>query len=79
MFPFISHSGTNSRLENLAHRPTAIMGYRSNKKLSFAQWNYRIMCHKLKNDLPASYFKVAYDAALQQLSKRDDVHMNSLD
>lgn len=47
------------------------MGFTSKKKPIFAQWNYRILCHPLKDDLPTSFLKVISDPATQKMNGWD--------
>ena len=48
-------TGTKSRLENLAYLPTTIMDFINDTIPVFAQWNYRIMCHPVKQEVPLSH------------------------
>ncbi|XP_052820683.1 uncharacterized protein LOC128246493 [Mya arenaria] len=57
---FASYSGGKSSLENFAYLPTTIINV-VNGTPEYAQWNYRIMCHPLKNDLPTSAFEMIDD------------------
>ena len=49
---FTSYSGRKDNLENFAYLPTTILDLENETHPVFAQWNYRILCHPLKNDLP---------------------------
>jgi len=69
---FTSYSGTKDLLENLAWLPTTIMGFDNNNKPSFAQWNYRILCHPLKDDLPTSSLQPILDPHAQKMNLWDD-------
>ena len=69
---FTSYSGTKDAAENLAWLPTSIMGFDANDKPLFAQWNYRIMCHALKNDLPTRYLKPILDPHSQKMYSWDN-------
>merc|ERR1711963_93705 len=60
---YTSYTGQMSVLENLAFLPTAIFNVSSTGAPQSAQWNYRILCHPLKNDLPTSLFKLQDDLA----------------
>ncbi|GFO49845.1 hypothetical protein PoB_007635000 [Plakobranchus ocellatus] len=52
---FTSYTGSKSVLENYAFLPTTIYNV-SDGIPQYAQWNYRIMCHPLNNDLPTKMF-----------------------
>ncbi|KAK3761898.1 hypothetical protein RRG08_060630 [Elysia crispata] len=55
-----SYAGSKSNLENFAFLPT--MMYNITEGIpQYAQWNYRILCHPLKQDVPTSYLKVQDD------------------
>ncbi|KAH3869583.1 hypothetical protein DPMN_032752, partial [Dreissena polymorpha] len=57
---FTSYSGGKSNLENFAYLPTTIMNV-VNGTPEYAQWNYRIICHPLQNDLPTAALKIVDD------------------
>ncbi|KAH3866832.1 hypothetical protein DPMN_029955, partial [Dreissena polymorpha] len=57
---FASYSGGKSNLENFAYLPTTIMNV-VNGTPEYAQWNYRIICHPLKNDLPKAALEIIDD------------------
>jgi len=57
---YTSYSGSKSNLENYSYLPTTIMNV-INGKPEYAQWNYRILCHPLKEDLPLKVFTPADD------------------
>ncbi|KAK3737640.1 hypothetical protein RRG08_009332 [Elysia crispata] len=53
-----AYTGTKSPEENFAHLPTAIMFVnKTTGAPSFAQWNYRILCSPIEEDIPLSYIK----------------------
>ena len=58
VFRFTSYSGRKSNFENYAYLPTTIMNVTRGTTPVFAQWNYRIMCHPIKDDLPTNRFRV---------------------
>eukprot|EP00056_Hartaetosiga_gracilis_P010237 m.150073 g.150073 ORF g.150073 m.150073 type:complete len:1083 (+) comp13278_c0_seq1:52-3300(+) len=63
---FIYQSGRKPLLENLPFLPSAIKETRLNdSEPVFANWEYRIVCHKLKDDVPLDRFRVASDLATQ--------------
>ncbi|RUS91605.1 hypothetical protein EGW08_000578, partial [Elysia chlorotica] len=56
---------------NLKHEgaslPVTIMGIDETTKLPiYAQWNYRVLCHPLENDLPTAHIKPVEDLAYRQ-------------
>jgi len=53
---FTSYTGSKSVNENYSFLPTTIMEVVNGVPV-YAQWNYRILCHPLKDDLPFSYFR----------------------
>ncbi|KAK3583174.1 hypothetical protein CHS0354_025691 [Potamilus streckersoni] len=63
---FTSYSGGKSNLENYAYLPTTIMNV-VNGTPEYAQWNYRIACHPLNNDVPLSAF-IPQDDLKERLS-----------
>lgn len=69
-FRFTSYTGSKSILENLPFLPTTIMRYVNDTIPVFAQWNYRIACHPLKQDVPLSKLKPVDDIATRMRLKR---------
>ena len=59
---FTSTSGRKSNLENLAHLPIKIVDI-VNGSAIYAQWNYRVLCHPLKRNVPTSRLRVVDDLA----------------
>ena len=57
---FTSYNGRKDNFENLSHLPKKIMGI-TNGVPDIAQWNYRILCHPLKNDLPLRNLQLVDD------------------
>lgn len=51
---FTSYTGRKDNLENFAYLPTTIMETVNETTAVFAQWNYRILCHPLKDYLPVN-------------------------
>lgn len=49
---FTSYTGRKDNSENFAYLPTTIMETVNETTAVFAQWNYRILCHPLKADVP---------------------------
>jgi hypothetical protein len=57
---YTSYTGSKSVLENFAMLPTTIQSV-ENGVPHYAQWNYRILCHPLKDDLPTKVFRTEDD------------------
>lgn len=57
---YTSYTGGKHVLENYSYLPTTIMNM-VNGTPEYAQWNYRISCHPLKNDLPLAALKPVDD------------------
>jgi len=60
MIRFTSYTGRKNPDENFAYLPSTIMGVK-NGTPEYAQWNYRIMCHPLKRDLPLKHLRLVDD------------------
>ncbi|KAK2160923.1 hypothetical protein NP493_1609g00081 [Ridgeia piscesae] len=58
---YTSYTGGKSSLENFSYLPTTIMNMINGTYPQVAQWNYRILCHPLKRDLPVNRFRVVDD------------------
>ena len=56
---YTSYTGRKDRLENLAFLPRTLVGINDDGTPRFAQWNYRILCHPLKEDLPLGNHSVS--------------------
>ena len=67
---FTSYTGSKSILENLPFLPTTIMRFVNESIPVLAQWNYRINCHPLQQDVPLSKFKLVDDVANRMRYKR---------
>ena len=75
---FTSDTGGKSNLENFAYLPTKIMDV-VNGTPSLAQWNYRIVCNPLKDDLPLNRFRGVDDISTRMaygLSWEDYINSN---
>ena len=59
-----------SVMENIAYLPTTIMRVENNTIPVFAQWNYRIMCHPLKRNVPLYMFKLDDNLASRMMHKK---------
>lgn len=51
---FTSYTGRKDNMENFAYLPTTIMETVNDTITRYAQWNYRILCHPLKTDVPVN-------------------------
>ncbi|XP_074650016.1 uncharacterized protein LOC141905138 [Tubulanus polymorphus] len=67
---FSSATGRKHRLENLSNLPTMILTVQDNKPV-YAQWNYRILCHPLKDDLPTDRLKLVDDYHVRMAFNRN--------
>lgn len=67
---FTSYTGRKDRRENLAFLPTTIMSLINETVPEFAQWNYRILCHPIKRDLPLNRFRVVDELQSRMSFKR---------
>ena len=68
---FTSYSGSKSILENLSFLPTKIIDFVNETLPVFAQWNYRILCHPLKKDVPLKRLRVIEDLGSRMMNERD--------
>ena len=63
-FRFTAYTGDKNQLENFAYLPTTIMNVTDDGVPHFGQWNYRILCHPIKDiDLKLTHLKVVDDLA----------------
>ncbi|XP_028411763.1 uncharacterized protein LOC114534508 [Dendronephthya gigantea] len=67
---FTSYNGRKDNSENLAYLPTTIMETVDETTAVFAQWNYRILCHPLKDYLPVNRLRMVDELASRLASKR---------
>ena len=68
---FTSYSGSKSIRENLSFLPTKIIDFVNETLPVFAQWNYRILCHPLKKDVPLKRLRVIEDLSSRMMNERD--------
>jgi len=65
-FQYLLNSGRKNNLENLAFLPSSVRSMGPDGKLPvLANWEYRIACHPLRDDLPLQRFRVAQDLHVQ--------------
>ena len=67
---YSSYSGRKNNHENFAYLPTTIMNMINGTLPQMAQWNYRILCHPLKRDLPLNRFRVVDDLMARMANKK---------
>eukprot|EP00484_Ammonia_sp_Unknown_P014928 CAMPEP_0197079140 /NCGR_PEP_ID=MMETSP1384-20130603/213471_1 /TAXON_ID=29189 /ORGANISM="Ammonia sp." /LENGTH=985 /DNA_ID=CAMNT_0042518013 /DNA_START=29 /DNA_END=2986 /DNA_ORIENTATION=+ len=65
---WFTNSGRKNLLENLAHLPSSVRNLVNGSLPIVSNWEYRIVCHPLKNDVPTSRFRIVDDLAVQLLS-----------
>jgi len=68
---FTAYSGSKSIKENLSFLPTKIMNIVNDSIPEFAQWNYRVLCHPLKKDLPTNRLRVVEDLSSRMMQQKD--------
>ena len=74
---FTSYSGGKSHLENFSFLPTKIMNVWRNVSI-IAQWNYRVLCHTLNDDLPLNRLRVINDLTPLMANKgKREQHKNA--
>jgi len=59
-YAFTAESGRKQNDENFAYLPSRIHNI-SGDGMELAQWNYRILCHPLRDDLPLDRFRPVDD------------------
>eukprot|EP01084_Bolivina_argentea_P289260 496663_1 len=64
---YMSNSGRKDPLENLAHLPSSIRNLVNNTYPIISNWEYRILCSPLKNDITTRRFKISSDLHIQLL------------
>ncbi|KAK2171221.1 hypothetical protein NP493_1090g00063 [Ridgeia piscesae] len=67
---YTSYTGGKSTLENFSYLPTTIMNMINGTYPQVAQWNYRILCHPLKRDVPLNRFRVVDDLIARMANKK---------
>lgn len=66
---FASASGRKDTDENFTFLPTTVLEVTNGTLPVYAQWNYRITCHPLKNDLPLNRLRVANELNSRMIRK----------
>lgn len=64
---YTSYSGSKSLHENLSFLPTKIIDIVNNRPV-YAQWNYRILCHPLKNYLSKKSLNLVDDLSSRMMN-----------
>ncbi|XP_060067958.1 uncharacterized protein LOC132548153 [Ylistrum balloti] len=59
---YTSYSGSKHNMENFSYLPSTIINV-NNGTAEYAQWNYRILCHPLEDDLPLAVLTPIDDIA----------------
>ena len=67
---YTSYTGGKSNKENFSYLPTTIMNMINGTLPQIAQWNYRILCHPLKRDVPLNRFRVVDDLMARMANKK---------
>merc|ERR1712176_1561775 len=62
---WMANSGRKNSAENLAHLPSCIRNLVNDTYPIISNWEYRIVCSPLKNDIPTSRFRIADDLSVQ--------------
>lgn len=62
---FTAYSGTKSNNENYSFLPMKIMNLADGDNPVFAQWNYRILCAPLEQDIPTRFFRPIDDLSIR--------------
>ena len=62
---WMANSGRKNTAENLAHLPSSIRNLVNDTFPIISNWEYRIVCHPLKNDIPTSRFRIVDDLSVQ--------------
>ena len=69
-YKYTVDSGRKDALENMAFLPKTVYNV-VNGTPEYAQWNYRILCQPLKEDLPLNRFRVVDDLATRMRYKEE--------
>eukprot|EP01084_Bolivina_argentea_P289262 496666_1 len=64
---YLANSGRKDPRENLAHLPSSIRNLYNNTYPIISNWEYRILCSPLKNDITTRRFKISSDLHIQLL------------
>ncbi len=67
---FTSNTGSKDSNENFAYLPTTILEVLEDGTPVFAQWNFRILCHPIKRDIPLNRLQVVDDINLRMATKK---------
>ena len=62
---YSSYTGTKNDHENFAFLPTSVVGADEDGTPIMWQWNYRIMCHPIRQRLPLNRFRLIDDVAVR--------------
>ena len=76
---WMSNSGRKNSVENLAHLPSCIRNLVNDTYPIISNWEYRILCIPLKNDIPTSRFRIVDDLSVQLMGSpltRDELYFD---
>ena len=76
---WMSNSGRKNSAENLAHLPSCIRNLVNDTYPIISNWEYRILCSPLKNDIPLSRFRIVDDLSVQLMGSpltRDELYFS---
>ncbi|KAF6036338.1 hypothetical protein EB796_005362 [Bugula neritina] len=62
---YTSATGRKSISENYAYLPSTLSGMSDNGMPLFSQWNYKILCHPLKKEVPLNRFRLEDDLSVR--------------
>lgn len=63
---FTAATGRKDIKENYAYLPTTISDFDEHGNIKYSQWNYNILCHPLKKDVPLTRFVWSSDTIYVQ-------------
>ena len=66
---YTAYTGRKSNKENYSFLPMKIMNVNNNTGPEFAQWNYRVACAPLDDDIPTNYFRIVDDLPRRMMTK----------
>lgn len=64
-------TGRKSTKENFAYLPTTISEVDDFGNVKYSQWNYKILCHPLKRQVPITRCVTVYNAMLTEVWQTD--------
>ena len=67
---YTAYTGRKSNKENYSFLPMKIMNINNDTGPEFAQWNYRIVCAPLEDDIPLKNFRIVDDLPKRMADKK---------